>query len=176
MLASPDYIVKQFELPHHAHIADIGAGVGHFTRSLARNLIKEEGKLFAIDVQKDLLEKLRFEAEQEGFHDIHTIWGNAEKKHGTRLRDESIDGVVLANTLFQIEDKEGLFEEIVRILKRGGHLYIVEWSDTFNGMGPQEDHLVSKEDLIELVQTYTLTLDKEIDAGEHHYGLIFHRI
>ena len=175
MLASPEYIIKQFELPSHAHIADIGAGTGHYVRALSRDLIKDGGKLFAIDVQKELLETLKADAEKEGFDDIHTIWGNVEKKHGTHLRDESIDGVVLANTLFQIEDKDAALREIARILKPGGHLYIVEWSDSFNGMGPRKDDIILADEVRSLCSQHDLVYQKDIDAGEHHYGLIFHK-
>lgn len=175
MLASPEYIIAQFNLPAHAHIADIGAGTGHYALALARKLEKNKGKLFAIDVQKELLEKLAHDAEHEGLTDVHTIWGNAEKKHGTKLRDESIDGVIIANTFFQIDHKEDFLKEVVRILKKDGHFYIVEWSDSFNGMGPQPQYLIDPEDMKKLCTEAGLSYEKDLDAGEHHYGMVFYK-
>ena len=42
-------------------------------------------------------------------------------------------------------------------------------------MGPREQDIVSKEAVKKLFEAHGFNFEKEIDAGEHHYGLIFRK-
>jgi hypothetical protein len=50
---------------------------------------------------------------------------------------------------------------------------VVDWSESFGNMGPRDQDIVSKSNAIELFETHGFVLEKEMDAGEHHYGLVF---
>jgi ubiquinone/menaquinone biosynthesis C-methylase UbiE len=121
------------------------------------------------------LEKLERDAHQQGLTNVEIIWGDAEEYQGTRLRDASIDVVVLANTLFQLDNKAAVIEEANRILKIGGKMLIIDWSESFGGMGPKASHVFTQDLAEGLARDYGFTLDSEIETGDHHYGLIFHK-
>ncbi len=158
----------------HAHlmpgmvVADIGAGAGEYTR-VASALVGETGKVYAIDVQKEMLGRLK---EISHLSNVDTIWGNVEVKGGTRLRDNSIDVCILANTLFQLDQKQQGLEEIKRILKPGGILMIIDWKESFGNMGPHTTAIVSLGQAIELCTQVGFRRQEDFDAGPHHYGCI----
>jgi ubiquinone/menaquinone biosynthesis C-methylase UbiE len=155
-------------------VADLGAGSGAYTFAAAA-IVGDTGRVFAVDVQKDLLSRIKNTAKGNGLYNIEVIWGNSEKLGGTKLREASIDVVIAANILFQIEHKEDFLNEIKRILKMRGKALVVDWSGSFGGMGPHPQALVTEEKAKELFESAGLSYEKTINAGEHHYGLIFRR-
>ncbi len=153
-------------------IADLGAGVGHYSLAAAA-AIGNDGRVYAIDIQEDVLLHLTDSAHRAGRRNIQTIWGNFEKSGGTKLRDQAVDGVILSNTLFLLEDREAAVKEIKRILKKEGKLLVVDWAGAYGGMGPTPDHVISEHEAEELFITGGFYKVKDFRAGPHHYAIVF---
>ena len=175
MFSDPQKNIEQCGIQAGMEIADLGAGSGFYTIAASKSLIAT-GRVYAIDVQKDLLTKIKNTAVQEGLYNVEVIWGDIEKVNGTHLRDNFIDLVLVCNIIFQIEDKKTLILEIKRILKIGGRVLIVDWADSFGGIGPKPDSVVKKETVLDMMEKAGFHLDREISAGAHHYGLIFKKL
>ena len=103
---------------------------------------------------------------------IEIVWGNVEKLGGTKIRDASIDFVLVSNILFQIEQKKDFVREVRRILKRTGKALIVDWSDSFGGMGPLPEFVFSEADAKKLFEDGGMHVERSILAGDHHYGFV----
>ena len=170
--AHPENNVGAFGIAPGMTVADFGAGSGHYTLAIAKKL-EHKGHVYAIDVQKDLLGRIRTEAHKHGFKNVETIWGDLEYMGGSKIADKHADVVLISNLLFQLEVKEPPLAEAKRILKRDGRLIIIDWSESFGGLGPIKKHVIKKERAIELAEAEGLRLMDEFPAGEHHYGLIF---
>jgi len=95
---------------------------------------------------------------------------------GTKLRENSLDAVIISNLFFQIENRDALCLETKRILRINGRALVIDWEGSFAGMGPLDKDVVSKEKIISLFEDHGLKLDREISAGSHHYGLVFRKI
>jgi ubiquinone/menaquinone biosynthesis C-methylase UbiE len=106
--------------------------------------VGDGGRVYAIEIQKDMAEKLKIEANKMGLQNIDIIWGDAEHEGGTRLRDDLLDGAVVANILFQIGDKAKFVGELKRILKVGAKVLVIDWLESYGGMGPHSDDVVTK--------------------------------
>jgi hypothetical protein len=61
-------------------------------------------------------------------------------------------------------------------LKVGGRALVVDWSDSFGGIGPEPKKVVTKIAAQEMFEKNGFHLDREINAGSHHYGLIFKKL
>ncbi len=167
----PERAISCLKLFPGMSVADFGTGAGHFALSLAS--LSPDIQIFAFDIRKEMLERLKKEASLVSIKNIYPILADLEK--GTELRENSIDLVLLINTLFQIEDKDAVFREVYRILKENGTLFVVDWEDSFNHLGPHPDHVVKKEEVRDLAQSYSFSFDGECEeVGDHHYGLLFH--
>lgn len=151
--------------------ADLGAGTGAYTIPLAER-VGETGRVYAVEVQKDFLTNIKDAAAARGFKNVEVIWGDIEHVGGTKIKDASVDVVVISNVLFQAEDKKGLLLEAKRILKTGGKLLLVDWKDSFNNLGPAQDAVISAGVARTLCEHEGFVIKKEISAGEHHYGFI----
>lgn len=155
-------------------VADLGVGAGFYVLTLAR-MVGEEGRVFAVDVQKELVAGIKRTAEKEGFANVEAIWGDIEKEGGTKIKEGALDACLVSDVLFQVEDKKEFTKEISRILKPGGKVLVVDWLGSFAGMGPSPNHIVSKEAAQTLFQAVGFSMEKEIKAGDHHYGFVMRK-
>jgi ubiquinone/menaquinone biosynthesis C-methylase UbiE len=174
MFSDPENNIKQFALASGMQVADFGSGSGFYSMAAAKE-VAPSGRVFAVDIQKDLLEKLKNGARQNHLNNIDIIWGDLEHLGGTKLRENSMDAVIACNLFFQIENKDGLCLEAKRILRPNGRVMVVDWAGSFGGLGPTEKDVVSKDSLTHIFEEHGFVLDREISAGAHHYGLIFRK-
>jgi len=171
MFSDPQHILSQVSISQGAVACDIGAGSGFYTLLLS-SFVGDTGKVYAVDIQKELLTKVANEARSNKRYNVEVVWGDVEKIGGTKLRENFVDIVVVANILFQIGNKKNFITEVRRILKSTGILLFIDWTDSFNNLGPHADHIVTKEAAITLFTSNGFKVEKDIDAGAHHYGMI----
>ncbi len=175
MFSDPVKNIDQCGIQAGMDIADFGSGSGFYTITASKSLMAT-GHVYAIDIQKDLLTKLKNHASREGLYNIDVVWGDVEKPNGTKLRDGSIDLVLMCTILFQIEDKKSAVKEAKRILKPGGRVLVVEWTDSFGGIGPQPNMIVRRDAVLDMFEGLGFHLDRDITTGPHHYGMIFKKM
>ena len=175
MFSDPIKNVEQFELEKGMKVADLGSGSGFYTIAVAQ-AVGGEGRVYSVDVQKDLLDKIRNQATLRHLRNIEIVWGNMEKIGGTRLRADLLDRVIISNTLFQVADKDSTIEEAKRILRKNGRLLVIDWEDSFGGLGPQPKDVLNRIEAEKLLTKHGLVFEREITAGDHHYGLIFRKV
>lgn len=168
----PHENVLQLGLREGMKVGDFGAGTGHYVRAAAA-IVGHSGKVYAIDVQEDILKHLKLNTHDRHKSVIDSVWGDIEKLGGTHLRDASLDAVILANTLFQIENRNGLLSEIKRVLKSGGKFMLVDWAGSYGGIGPSPDKVVTEHEAENFFINGGFHKVKSFRAGPHHYGVIF---
>jgi ubiquinone/menaquinone biosynthesis C-methylase UbiE len=176
--SDPRAIVTQLDITSGQQIADLGAGSGAYSLALAEKF-KTRGAaidIFAIEVQKKMVERLGREAEQKAITTIHPLWGDIEEEKGTRLRGGSIDWAFIMNTLFIVESRKNLLKEAHRILKSGSRLVVVDWAESFGGIGPKEDQVIKEPTAKLLVEEMGFVFEHSIEVGEHHYGFIARKL
>ncbi|HWU24175.1 MAG TPA: methyltransferase domain-containing protein [Candidatus Paceibacterota bacterium] len=170
--ADPKSNVLQLGLREGMKVADLGAGSGHYSIAAA-GAVGMDGRVYAVDIQEDLLKHLVDSAHQMGLRNVEMVWGDIERKGGTKLRDQSMDAVILSNVLFQLAEPKEVIAEILRILKPGGKLLVVDWAGAYGGMGPHPEQVVSEHAAEELFITGGFHKLKDFRAGAHHYAIVF---
>ena len=94
--------------------ADLGAGEGAFTLALAE-LLGSEARILAVDKDARALRAIG--------HGVETRVADFTKP----LDLHDLDGVVMANSLHFVRDKQPVLAQVRRMLKPGGRLIIVEY-------------------------------------------------
>lgn len=113
-------------------VLDLGSGAGNDC-FIAHAEVGETGKVIGIDFSPQMIEKARKNAEKRGYTNIEFIEGDIEDMP---LPDNSVDVVVSNCVLNLLPEKNKIFKEIHRVLKKGGHFCI---SDVvLNGVFPKE--------------------------------------
>ena len=167
----PEQVIEEAGIKEGMKIADFGCGAGYFTILMAK-IVGEEGTVYAVDVLRTALESVKSKAKIEGLLNIEIVLSNLEILKGSKLKDESVDLVLLANVLFQSFKKADIIKETKRILKKAGKIVVIEWEKN-QPMGPPEKFIVSKELVKDLAKKENFKFEKEFPAGKSHWGMIF---
>src|ERR1700676_5716661 len=69
-----DAVLSKLDLKPGMIVADIGAGAGLFSRRLAK-AVAPAGKVYAVDIQQDLLDHINQRSKEENIPNIHTVLG-----------------------------------------------------------------------------------------------------
>ncbi|OGZ32657.1 MAG: hypothetical protein A3H02_01160 [Candidatus Niyogibacteria bacterium RIFCSPLOWO2_12_FULL_41_13] len=174
MFIDPTQIIDSLDIEPGMKIADFGSGAGFYAIALAKKA-GEGGKVYAVDIQKNMLEMVRSKSRLNHLLNIETVWADLEKANSTRLKEDSIDFILISSVLFQIENKKNLLDEARRILKPNGKVAVAEWEKNAPKIGPPAEHRLSSEETRNLFLENGFKLDKEVYAGEYHYGLVFRK-
>ncbi len=175
MFSDPQKNIAQARFALGSAIADFGAGSGHYVKALSV-AVGEKGTVFAVDVQKDLLTRIKKDSIHAKQKNVEIVWGDLETPKGTKLREGVLDGVVISNLLFQVPKKEAIAEEAKRVLKTGGTVLIIDWADSISSIGPKKDLMFEKVKSQTLFEKQGFLFEREIDAGNHHYGIILRKV
>ena len=170
----PQKILSELEIRKDMIACDFGSGAGGWVIPLAKKLKK--GKVYALDVQEEMLSALESQASLERVFNIKTMLCDLEEIKGLKLRNNFADLILITNLLFQLEDKKQVFKEGKRILKKGGEILVVDWTPLTHHpervpFGPKKR--VSPEEVKKLAKDAGLELKKEFEAGDYHFGLVF---
>jgi ubiquinone/menaquinone biosynthesis C-methylase UbiE len=101
-------------------VIDLGSGAGN-DAFIARAETGETGKVIGIDFTTAMLEKARANADKFGFNNVEFRQGDIEKMPVTA---NTADVIVSNCVLNLVPNKQGVFQEIYRVLKPGGHFSI----------------------------------------------------
>ncbi len=168
----PDVIVKNLKIEAGYKVADFGCGAGYFTIPIAKRVLNS-GKVYAIDVLSEPLEAVMSKAKLYGLLNIEPVRANVEVVGGTKISDKSVDLGVLANILFQCNDYDSVFLETKRVLKDNGKIAIIDWIPKDVQLGPKFERCLKKDFVKKIAIKNGFKFEKDIDAGRHHYGMIF---
>jgi arsenite methyltransferase len=101
-------------------VIDLGSGAGN-DAFVARHETGETGKVIGIDFTPAMIDKARQNAELRGFNNVEFRQGDIEKMPVTA----NVADVIVSNCVLNlVPNKDGVFKEIYRVLKPGGHFSI----------------------------------------------------
>lgn len=156
-----------------ADLVEIGSGYGTFTIPTAKLI---QGKLFAFDIEDEMVETLNQKVEKEQIYNIVS-----EKRdilsHTTGLKENSIDYVMLFNILHHESPLE-FINEAFRILKPKGKIGIIHWrSDISTPRGPDLNIRPKLEQITTWIDKQKFRIDKQPFIIEpYHFGLIISKL
>lgn len=155
-------------------VGDLGAGGGMFSMAAART-VGDQGQVYAVDIIKSSLSEIESKARMSGLYNLKTIWSNLEIVGATKIKEASLDFALVVNVLFQSQKKYEILAEATRLLKVGGKMLIIDWSNTAPGFAPPAEMQVNKEELLKICEQLELSLVEDFRAGNYHFGLIFRK-
>lgn len=117
----PHQVIQALGLKPDAVVADLGAGTGYFSVRLARMLPK--GKVYAVDLEPDMVKYLGERARREGLKNVTAV---AAAPDDARL-PRKMDLVLLVDVYHHIDDRERYFSKLAGSLAPGGRLAVIDF-------------------------------------------------
>jgi ubiquinone/menaquinone biosynthesis C-methylase UbiE len=125
-------------------VCDLGCGNGFYTLPIAQ-LIGAQGRVFAVDIQPEMLELLREKFERVGVANITPILGSA---FDPRLPDESVDLILLVDVYHEFSYPEQMLARMKSALKPEGRVALVEFRAEDDTVPIKPEHKMSKEQIM----------------------------
>jgi ubiquinone/menaquinone biosynthesis C-methylase UbiE len=134
----PAKLAELLQLTGAETVVDFGAGTGMFSLPLASAV--PLGRVYAVDEQAELLDRLRAKLEAHRSHDnvetVLSVDGRAPLADGVAQR------MLMVNVLHHMTGDPRALPEVFRLLAPGGRLVVAEFARMDRPVGPSNDHVL----------------------------------
>ena len=151
-------------------VADLGAGGGWFTIRLAGR-VGPNGKVYAEDVQQEMIEAIRRRVERAQLKNVQPVLGT---ESDPKL-PEPVDAVLIVDSFHEMRQPIVMLRNVALALKPSGRLGIVEFSKNGLGPGPPMEERVDPERVIRDAEAAGLRLLSTEKFLRYQYMLVFAR-
>ena len=150
-------------------VADIGAGPGFFSLRAAQR-VGPSGKVFAVDVQKEMIDGLVRMMKKSGQDNIVPILGSIDDP---KLPENSVDQVLMIIAYHEFSHPAEMMEHVYKAMKRDALMLVVEYKaeDVDSRVSPL--HKMSETDIIRELSAFGFRRDKAIDIIPAQHVFIF---
>jgi predicted methyltransferase len=166
----PERVMDALQIAEGSVVADLGAGGGWFTIRLARR-VGPNGRVYAEDIQHQMIESIKRRVEREQLRNVVTILGSAsDPKLPT-----PVDAVLIVEAYSEMENPVLLLRNVAGKLKANGLLGIIEFKKDGGGPGPATNERVDPEQVIRDAEAAGLRLVKRETFLRYQFMLVFGR-
>ncbi len=168
---NPDLVLKLLAIPPGSVVADLGAGVGYYSLKIAR-IVGPSGKVWATDIQPEMLRLLRTRAGKEGVKNVETVLGGVSE---TNLPDGAIDLMLLVDVYHEFSEPQKMLASIARCLKPDGKLILLEFREEDASVPIRPEHKMSAATVKKELGAEGWRFDKLIDGLPWQHILVFRK-
>lgn len=163
----PSEVLSRLHLVPGARVADVGAGTGYFSIPVAK-AVGNEGKVFAVDMQQEMLDRLRQKLEQpDAPGNISLHLGGASQ---LPLPDDSVNLALYANIWHELDHHDAALREAIRVATAKGKIAVLDWrSDKEPPPGPPQEHRIAAETVMNFLQTNGCHRVSCYNVGQYAY-------
>lgn len=152
-------------------LCDIGCGNGFYTLPLAR-LTGEDGIVYAVDIQPEMLTMLKARASEAGIENIRPVLSN---QADPRLPEQSIDLVLLVDVYHEFSHPQEMLRAIRKSLKPAGRIALAEFRTEDPKVPIKPLHKMSKKQILKEFEANGLKLVDEFDELPWQHLMFFVR-
>ncbi|WP_299217075.1 class I SAM-dependent methyltransferase [uncultured Aquimarina sp.] len=151
------------EIKPGSKVADIGCHEGYLSIHMAK-VVGASGKVLAVDVREDRLEKLDEHLKKRKIKNVKTILGDYDDP---KLPDNSLDVVVILDTYHEMDDYKEILAHVKKALKPTGNIVLIEkFKEHMLNKSRDEQmeaHTLAMHYVKEELETAGFTIKKEIE-------------
>lgn len=164
----PEVVLEALALEPTSRVAEIGSATGYFAVRIARRV--PEGRVWAVDVEPDMVRYLNRRARREGLPTLFSILGTAPDP----LLPEPVDAVLVVDTYHHIEDRPAYFRRLAESLRPGGRLVVVDFRMGELPEGPPESMRIAPEEVgRELEEAGYRRVGEDLTSLPRQYLLVY---
>ena len=164
-----DRVLQALSLTPSTVFLDIGCGRGDYSLAAAE-VIGRGGRVYGVDGWKEGLGDLERRASARGLDNVVTIRANLNEH--IPLEDRTVDVCLMATVLHDLlreTSGDAALNEIVRVLKPGGRLAVIEFQKIENSPGPPLSVRLLPEETEEVITPFGFIREQVIEVGSFHY-------
>jgi ubiquinone/menaquinone biosynthesis C-methylase UbiE len=125
-------------------VCDMGCGNGYHTLPMAQ-AVGNEGKVYAVDIQPEMLRMLQEKAQKQGVQNLHSILG---AEADPKLPEASCDLILMVDVYHEFSKPDLMLAAMKRALKPEGKIVLVEFRTEDPEVPIKPEHKMSKEQIL----------------------------
>src|SRR5271170_1492059 len=168
---APDRALDLLNLRAGMIVADVGAGTGYMSLRMARR-IGPTGKVYANDLQPEMLQKLRAKSQREKLSNIETVQGT---ERDPKLPPNTMDLVLLVDVYHEFSAPQAMLAGIRKSLKPDGRLVLLEYRKEDPAVPIRPEHKMSVTEVKTEVEAEGYKLDQVIEKLPRQHIIIFRK-
>jgi ubiquinone/menaquinone biosynthesis C-methylase UbiE len=165
----PDKALEAIGIRRGMVVADIGAGVGYMSFKMAK-LVGAPGKVYANDVQPEMLQMLRARAQRDKITNVETVLGT---ESDPKLPASTMDLALLVDVYHEFSHPQEMLRGIREALKPGGRLVLLEYRKEDPDVPIRPEHKMSVSEVKAEVEPEGFQFDKVIEVLPRQHIIIF---
>ena len=131
-------VLKKLPITSTSVVADIGAGTGYYSFRIAK--LVPQGKVYAVELQDELIGYLNREALTKSTKNVSVVKGSGQSPN---LPDTSIDLAIMVDVYHELAYPHEMMQNIFKALKPGGKLLLLEYKLEDTSIPIKELHKMS---------------------------------
>jgi ubiquinone/menaquinone biosynthesis C-methylase UbiE len=152
-------------------VADIGAGSGYHTLRIAK-LVGPDGKVYAVDIQPEMLALIRKRAKARGLRNVELIQGT---ETDPKLPAESTDLILLVDVYHEFSHPYEMTEALIRALKPKGRMVFVEFRMEDENVPIKLVHKMSQKQVLKEMAPHPLRWVGTLDTLPWQHVIVFEK-
>jgi ubiquinone/menaquinone biosynthesis C-methylase UbiE len=166
----PQMAIDALDLQPDSVVADIGAGTGYFSFRLSPQVPK--GKVWAVDVQPEMIDILNFLIEENQVTNVEPILGSETDPN---LPEEAIDLALMVDAYHEFAYPKEMMTAVVNALRPGGRAVLLEYRGE-NPLIPIKGlHKMTQRQVKKEMQAVGLTWQETQDLLPQQHLMIFRK-
>ena len=164
-------MLKALKIEPGQTVCDLGCGNGFYTLKLA-HMVGPDGKVLAVDIQKQMLALLRRSMLKEKLENIDPILATPVDP---RLPEGKLDLVLMVDVYHEISNPEEVLAAVRKSLKPDGRLVLVEFRAEDETVPIKPLHKMSKEQILKEILPNGFKLAEQFDKLPWQHMMFFQR-
>lgn len=160
---------EQLQVKPGMTVCDMGCGNGYHTLPLAE-MVGEKGKVYAVDVQPEMIGMLKQNIERKKLKNIEPITGLC---HDPKLPPDSCDMILLVDVYHEFSHPVQMLMSMRAALKKDGLLVLVEFRAEDDTVPIRPEHKMSKAQINKEMDANGFTLKREFDGLPWQHLMFF---
>ncbi|MBI5375239.1 MAG: methyltransferase domain-containing protein [Candidatus Schekmanbacteria bacterium] len=165
----PQRVVESLVIKDGDVVADIGAGSGYFTGFFSK-AVGKNGKVYACDIEKGMIDYLGERVIKEKLDNVSPVLC---KPDDPMLPEASVDLIFICDTYHHIGNRDAYISLLMKYLKPGGRLVIVDFQKRETPEGPPVSMRIAREDIVKEITDAGFKLYADFYFLPYQYFLVF---
>jgi len=149
-------------------VADVGAGTGYMTLKMAKR-VGPAGKVYAEDVQPEMLRRLRKNATEAKLDNIQTVLGG---EADPKLPPNTLDLILLVDVYHEFSQPQRMLRKMREALKSDGRLVLLEYRKEDPSIPIRPEHKMSVQEVKLELEAEGFHLDQVLETLPRQHILI----
>jgi ubiquinone/menaquinone biosynthesis C-methylase UbiE len=164
---------QELDLKKGTTFLDVACGWGAYSLAAA-DIVGKDGQIYAVDLWEEGISSLRKEADAKGIQNLQAFVSDVAQS--IPVENDCVDVCLMATVLHDFvadEVEQQVMKEILRVMKPGGTLAIVEFYKKEGPPGPPEGVRLSPEAVVKILSAHGFKQQRYTEIGPNNYLQIY---